>query len=162
MGECCGRDTRKGAGAGRTGRVAPDDGRGRNRPGDLPWRLNPRARPKALPRTLRRALPRSRRSPPLLEAHEHAGLAEAGRAVDEEGGGEQRLAAAGRAANQRGPPLRQLDGLVAQGKLAIDHVRVERSEIEETGEYDLEGLFIRLGFAVDSIGAKRIPPSPGG
>ncbi len=49
-----------------------------------------------------------------------------------------------------------LDRLVAEGKLAIDHVRVERSEIEETGEYDLEGLFIRLGFAVDSIGAKRI------
>ncbi|MDV2982880.1 UNVERIFIED_CONTAM: circadian clock protein KaiC [Methylobacteriaceae bacterium AG10] len=49
-----------------------------------------------------------------------------------------------------------LDGLVAQGKLAIDHVRVERSEIKETGEYDLEGLFIRLGFAVDSIGAKRV------
>ncbi|WP_232631898.1 circadian clock protein KaiC [Methylobacterium sp. Leaf118] len=49
-----------------------------------------------------------------------------------------------------------LDGLVAEGKLAIDHVRVERSEIEETGEYDLEGLFIRLGFAVDAIGAKRI------
>ena len=49
-----------------------------------------------------------------------------------------------------------LDGLVAAGKLAIDHVRVERSEIEETGEYDLEGLFIRLGFAVDSVGAKRV------
>jgi circadian clock protein KaiC len=49
-----------------------------------------------------------------------------------------------------------LDGLVATGKIAIDHVRVERSEIEETGEYDLEGLFIRLGFAVDSIGAKRV------
>lgn len=49
-----------------------------------------------------------------------------------------------------------LDGLVAAGKLAIDHVRVERSEIEETGEYDLEGLFVRLGFAVDAIGAKRI------
>ncbi|GJE74830.1 circadian clock protein KaiC [Methylorubrum suomiense] len=49
-----------------------------------------------------------------------------------------------------------LDGLIAGGQLAIDHVRVERSEIEETGEYDLEGLFIRLGFAVDSIGAKRI------
>jgi circadian clock protein KaiC len=49
-----------------------------------------------------------------------------------------------------------LDGLVASGRLAIDHVRVERSEIEETGEYDLEGLFIRLGFAVDSIGAKRV------
>ncbi|UIN36547.1 MULTISPECIES: circadian clock protein KaiC [Methylobacterium] len=49
-----------------------------------------------------------------------------------------------------------LDGLIAAGHLAIDHVRVERSEIEETGEYDLEGLFIRLGFAVDSIGAKRV------
>ena len=49
-----------------------------------------------------------------------------------------------------------LDGLVAEGKLAIDHVRVERSEIEETGEYDLEGLFIRLGHAVDTIGAKRV------
>jgi circadian clock protein KaiC len=35
-------------------------------------------------------------------------------------------------------------------------VRIERSEIEETGEYDLEGLFIRLGHAVDRIGAKRL------
>src|SRR5205085_3232270 len=41
-------------------------------------------------------------------------------------------------------------------KLSIDHIRVERSEIEETGEYDLEGLFIRLGYAIDSIGAKRV------
>ncbi|MCJ2052383.1 circadian clock protein KaiC [Methylobacterium sp. J-070] len=49
-----------------------------------------------------------------------------------------------------------LDGLVAAGRLAIDHVRVERSEIEESGDYDLEGLFIRLGFAVDSVGAKRV------
>ena len=49
-----------------------------------------------------------------------------------------------------------LDGLAADGKLAIDHVHVERSEIEESGEYDLEGLFVRLGFAVDSIGAKRV------
>ena len=49
-----------------------------------------------------------------------------------------------------------LEGLVAEGILAIDHVRVERSEIEETGEYDLEGLFVRLGFAVDNIGAKRV------
>jgi circadian clock protein KaiC len=38
----------------------------------------------------------------------------------------------------------------------MDYIRVERSEIEETGEYDLEGLFIRLGYAIDSIGAKRI------
>ena len=49
-----------------------------------------------------------------------------------------------------------LDGLIAEKKLAIDHVRVERSEIEESGEYDLEGLFIRLGYAVDQIGAKRV------
>ncbi len=49
-----------------------------------------------------------------------------------------------------------LDDLVGRGKLAIDHVRVERSEIEESGEYDLEGLFIRLGYAIDSVGAKRI------
>lgn len=49
-----------------------------------------------------------------------------------------------------------LDELAADGKLAIDHVQVERSEIEENGEYDLEGLFIRLGYAVDRIGAKRV------
>ena len=49
-----------------------------------------------------------------------------------------------------------LDDLVARKKLLIDYVRVERSEIEETGEYDLEGLFVRLGHAIDSIGAKRV------
>jgi circadian clock protein KaiC len=49
-----------------------------------------------------------------------------------------------------------LGQLVAQDKLVLDHIRVERSEIEQTGEYDLEGLFIRLGFAIDSIGAKRV------
>ncbi len=46
--------------------------------------------------------------------------------------------------------------LVAQKKLVIDFVYLDRSEIEETGEYDLEGLFLRLGQAVDSIGAKRV------
>src|SRR4030095_4824774 len=49
-----------------------------------------------------------------------------------------------------------LDALVAAGKIAVDYVRVERSEIAETGEYDLEGLFLRLGLAIDSVGAKRI------
>jgi len=49
-----------------------------------------------------------------------------------------------------------LPGLIQKKKLALDHVRVERSEIEETGDYDLEGLFIRLGYAIDSIGAKRV------
>ena len=41
-------------------------------------------------------------------------------------------------------------------KIIVDHVHVERSEIEETGEYDLEGLFVRLGSAIDEIGAKRV------
>jgi circadian clock protein KaiC len=49
-----------------------------------------------------------------------------------------------------------LDALVADKKLTIDHVRVERAEIAETGEYDLEGLFVRLGYAIDSVGAKRV------
>jgi circadian clock protein KaiC len=49
-----------------------------------------------------------------------------------------------------------LKTLVAQKKIALDYVHIERSEIEETGEYDLEGLFIRLGHAIESIGAKRV------
>jgi circadian clock protein KaiC len=49
-----------------------------------------------------------------------------------------------------------LDQLVAEEKLVLEYVHIERSEIEETGEYDLEGLFIRLGHAVDTIGAKRV------
>ncbi len=49
-----------------------------------------------------------------------------------------------------------LNDLVKKGKIALDHVYIERSEIEETGEYDLEALFIRLGYAIDSIGAKRV------
>ncbi|MBV9081409.1 MAG: circadian clock protein KaiC [Acidobacteriaceae bacterium] len=49
-----------------------------------------------------------------------------------------------------------LDDLVARRNLVVDHVHVERSEIEETGEYDLDGLFVRLGFAIDSVGAKRV------
>ncbi len=49
-----------------------------------------------------------------------------------------------------------LNAMVADNKLKIDYVRVERSEIEETGEYDLEGLFIRLNHAIDSVGAKRV------
>ena len=49
-----------------------------------------------------------------------------------------------------------LDELVEQKKLVLDYVHIERSEIEETGEYDLEALFIRLGHAIDSIGAKRV------
>jgi circadian clock protein KaiC len=49
-----------------------------------------------------------------------------------------------------------LPALVDEGKLFVDYVRIERSEIEETGEYDLEGLFVRLDHAIRSIGAKRV------
>lgn len=49
-----------------------------------------------------------------------------------------------------------LDRLVASKRLLLDYVRVERSEILETGEYDLEGLFIRLEYAINSIKAKRV------
>ena len=49
-----------------------------------------------------------------------------------------------------------LEKLMADGKIAVDHIHIERSEIEETGEYDLEGLFLRLGLAIDSVGAKRV------
>jgi circadian clock protein KaiC len=49
-----------------------------------------------------------------------------------------------------------LNKLIAEKKILIDYVRVERSEIEETGEYDLEGLFVRLNYSIDSIGAKRV------
>jgi circadian clock protein KaiC len=49
-----------------------------------------------------------------------------------------------------------LRDLIARGKVFIDYVRVERSEIVESGGYDLDGLFIRLGHAIDSIKAKRV------
>lgn len=49
-----------------------------------------------------------------------------------------------------------INELIEEKKLLIDYVKVERSEIEETGEYDLEGLFIRLNYAIDTIGAKRV------
>jgi circadian clock protein KaiC len=49
-----------------------------------------------------------------------------------------------------------LDRLVEEKKIALDYVRIEPAEIEETGEFDLEGLFLRLGLAIDAIGAKRV------
>ena len=49
-----------------------------------------------------------------------------------------------------------LNQLIADKKLILEYVFIERSEIEETGEYDLEALFLRLGYAIDSIGAKRV------
>jgi circadian clock protein KaiC len=49
-----------------------------------------------------------------------------------------------------------VERLISEKKLAIDHVELERTKIAESGEYDLEGLFIRLSYAIDSIGAKRV------
>jgi len=49
-----------------------------------------------------------------------------------------------------------LEDLVATKRVVIDHVHIEPAEIEETGDYDLDGLFIRLGHAIDSIGARRV------
>ena len=50
----------------------------------------------------------------------------------------------------------ELAALVRRKQILVDHVRIERSEFQETGEYDLEGLFVRLGHAIDTIGAKRV------
>ncbi len=49
-----------------------------------------------------------------------------------------------------------LNDLIARKQLVVDYVHIERSEIEETGEYDLEGLFVRLGHAIETVGAKRV------
>jgi circadian clock protein KaiC len=49
-----------------------------------------------------------------------------------------------------------LQTLIKDNTLAIDYVRIERSEIEETGEYSLDGLFVRLDYAIASVGAKRV------
>lgn len=49
-----------------------------------------------------------------------------------------------------------LEELIEQGKLVVDYIKVEREQIDMTGDYDLEALFIRLGFALDEVGAKRV------
>jgi circadian clock protein KaiC len=49
-----------------------------------------------------------------------------------------------------------LKKLQADKKIKLDYVHVDRAEIEETGAYDLQGLFIRIGYAIDSLGAKRV------
>ena len=49
-----------------------------------------------------------------------------------------------------------LNDMVARKMIFLEYVHIDRTEIEVTGEYDLEGLFIRLNYAIDSIGAKRV------
>ncbi|HSD65002.1 MAG TPA: ATPase domain-containing protein, partial [Ignavibacteriaceae bacterium] len=50
----------------------------------------------------------------------------------------------------------KLDHLVANKKVWLEHIHIERGEIEQRGEYDLKGLFVRIHRAIESIGAKRI------
>ena len=54
------------------------------------------------------------------------------------------------------PPSFDLEKLIERNLLALDHVELEPTQIEETGEYDLEGLFVRLGLAIELVGAKRV------
>jgi circadian clock protein KaiC len=49
-----------------------------------------------------------------------------------------------------------VEALAAQEKIAVDHVQVDRSELQEAGGYDLEGLFVRLEAAIRAVGAKRV------
>ncbi|MEN6341555.1 MAG: circadian clock protein KaiC [Methanospirillum sp.] len=49
-----------------------------------------------------------------------------------------------------------LDGLLTEKKLAIEYLHIDQNEIHEAGDFDLEGLFFRLGLAVEAIGAKRV------
>ena len=49
-----------------------------------------------------------------------------------------------------------LAGLIKRKKIWLEHIHVERGEIEESGEYDLKGLFVRIHHAIESIGAKRV------
>src|SRR5262245_9878963 len=48
------------------------------------------------------------------------------------------------------------NALVQSRKLAVDYIKIERNEVEQSGDYDLEGLFLRLGLAIESVGAKRV------
>ncbi len=49
-----------------------------------------------------------------------------------------------------------LEGLAADKKIWLEHIHIDRGEIEEEGEYDLRGLFVRIHQAIENIGAKRV------
>lgn len=49
-----------------------------------------------------------------------------------------------------------VDDLVAQGRLVIEHIAIDPTELAEIGDYDLEALFLRLELAIDQVGAKRV------
>jgi len=49
-----------------------------------------------------------------------------------------------------------LDRLVAEKRIWLEHIQIDRGEIEQSGEYDLKGLFVRIHHAIESIGAQRL------
>src|SRR3954465_9272132 len=49
-----------------------------------------------------------------------------------------------------------LEKLIAKNKIAVDYGHLARGEFAETGDFDLEGLFLRLNMAIDAVGAKRV------
>ncbi|SHO66656.1 circadian clock protein KaiC [Pseudoxanthobacter soli DSM 19599] len=49
-----------------------------------------------------------------------------------------------------------LDKLVEEGRIAFEHIAVDPAELAEAGDYDLEGLFLRLELAIETVGAKRV------
>ncbi len=49
-----------------------------------------------------------------------------------------------------------LADLEERNLLAIDYVHLDRNDVEESGEFDLEGLFIRIDLAARKVGAKRV------
>ncbi|MDX2079025.1 MAG: circadian clock protein KaiC [bacterium] len=49
-----------------------------------------------------------------------------------------------------------LTDLIDHNQLVIDHININRAEVEQTGEYDLDGLFVRLEYAIQKVKAKRI------
>ena len=50
----------------------------------------------------------------------------------------------------------ELDTMCADGKLIVDHIKVERERIDQTGDYDLEALFIRIRYAIEEVSARRV------
>lgn len=49
-----------------------------------------------------------------------------------------------------------VEGLIAADRMAIEHIAIDPSEVAEIGDFDLEGLFLRMELAIDAIGAKRV------
>ena len=49
-----------------------------------------------------------------------------------------------------------LSKLIADNKIYLEHLHIDHREIQATGKYDIEGLFIRIEMAIEKVKAKRI------